>query len=297
MDRLLAMRTFATVAELRGFAQAARRLGLSPPAVTRLVAGLEDHLSIQLLQRTTRKVALTAAGTRYLEHAARALAAVDEAEHAARAEDTRPAGRFVVAAPSVFGRTEVAPLLCDFLARHPAVRGELRLADRVVDLLEEGVDAAVRIGVLDDSSLRMRALGLTRRVTVASPGYLAKHPRPRAPRDLSRHATIQFTSLTPTSEWRFFRDGKATRVELRPSFVTNSADAAVEQAERCGGIAMLLAYQVARQLASGKLVAVLAGFEPPPLPIQIVYPGARLPSANVRAFIDLATQTRRWTFR
>jgi len=296
MDRLEAMRTFVAVAELRGFAQAARRLGLSPPAVTRTIAALEEHLLIRLLHRTTRSVTLTDAGARFLDRARRILADVDDAEHAARAERTSPAGRFVVAAPNVFGRREVAPLMCELLARYPAVVGALTLADRLVNLVEEGVDAAIRIGVLEDSSLRVRAVGATRRVAVASPDYLAAHRRLRAPSDLEGHRTIQFTSLTPAPEWRFHRRGEELRVAIQPSFVTNSADAAIAHAERGGGVAVVLAYQVVDQIRAGALDIVLDHFEPPPIPIQIVHPGARLPSANVRAFIDLVLESPRWSF-
>jgi DNA-binding transcriptional LysR family regulator len=296
MDRFAAMTAFVTVADLHGFAPAARRLGLSPPAVTRLVAALEEQLSIRLLQRTTRSVTLTDAGARYLERARRILADIDEAERTARAERTAPMGRFVVAAPSVFGRREVAPLICDFLTKYPAVTAELTLADRMINLVEEGVDVAVRIGVLADSSLRTRAAGATRRVVVASPSYLAKHKRLRAPDDLKAHSVIQFNALSPTPEWRFHRDGEEVRIPITPKLVTNSADAAIGHAERGGGLAMVLSYQVKDQVTAGTLELVLTRYEPPPLPIQLVYSGARLHSANVRTFIDMTLATRNWSF-
>jgi DNA-binding transcriptional LysR family regulator len=296
VDRFDAMSAFVTVAELRGFAPAARKLGLSPSAVTRLVAALEERLSIRLLQRTTRSVRLTDAGARYLESARRILAAVDEAEGAARAQRSEPMGRFVVTAPSAFGRREVAPLMCDFLARFPAVLGELTLADRLVSLIDEGIDLAVRIGRLDDSSLRARPAGKTRRVVVGSPDYLARRKRPRTPGDLASHALIQFSSLTPAPEWSFTRDGVEERVTIRPRLVTNSADAAVAHAERGGGLTMVLGYQVRDAIRAGKLDVVLAKYEPPPLPIHLVHPASRLVSANVRAFIDLAVETRAWNF-
>ena len=286
------MQAFVTVAELHGFAAAARKLGLSAPAVTRLVAALEQQLSLQLLHRTTRSVSLTAAGARFLQRAQTILAAVDDAEREVRSEQSEPAGRFVVAAPAVFGRREVAPLVCDYLARYPAVRVELLLADRNVNLVEDGVDIAVRIGVLADSSLRARNIGSTRRVVIASPAYLATHKRIRTPDDLASHAIIQFTTLTPLHEWVF----GDRRIAVAPRLVTNSADAAIELAVRGGGVAMVLAYQVRDALAAGTLVAVLARHEPPPVPIQLVYPETRLPSASLRAFIDLAVSTRDWKF-
>lgn len=290
------MQTFVAVAEHRGFAQAARKLGLSAPAVTRAIAALEEQLSLRLFNRTTRVVKLTDAGARYFERARRILADLDDAERAARAEHAEPAGRFVVTAPNVFGRREVAPLLSEFLARHPAVRGELQLVDRMVNLVEEGVDVAVRIGVLEDSSLRARVLGATRRVAVASPDYLAAHRALRSPRDLVHHRTIELTPISATHEWRFYRGREELRVGIEPSFVTNSADAAITHAVHGGGVAVVLSYQVIDELTSGALQVVLAKYEPKPLPIQIVYPGARLPSANVRAFIDLAVETAQWSF-
>ncbi len=296
MDRLDAMTAFVTVAELRGFAPAARRLRLPPPTVTRLVAALVERLAIRLLHRTTRAVALTDAGARYLERARRILSEVADAEANARAERTAPAGRLVVAAPQVFGRLEVAPLLCEFLSRHAAVRGELHLNDHLVNLIDDGVDLAVRIGQLDDSSLTVRKVGLTRRVVVAAPGYLAARRRIRSPADLAAHATIQFTALTPVPEWRFVARGRDLRVPIAPRLVTNSAEAAIGHAELGGGVAMVLAYQATEAVSAGRLQVVLPGFEPPPLPIQLVYPSARLLSANVKAFVELALATRRWQF-
>ena len=287
---------FMTVADLRGFAPAARRLHLSPSAVTRLVAGLEDRLGTRLLQRTTRSVSLTVAGSRYLERARRILADVAEAESAAHAERTVPTGRFVVAAPNLFGRLHVAPLMCSYLARHPTVLGELNLSDRNANLVEDGVDAAVRIGVLEDASHVARHVGTTRRVVVASPKYLAGRNKIRSPKDVAGHDVIQFTSITPTPEWRFTRDGHDLRVPFAPTYITNSADAAVGHAELGGGMTMVLAYQVVEAVRAGRLRVILASFEPPALPIHIVYPSTRLLSAKVRTFVDLVTSTCDWSF-
>jgi DNA-binding transcriptional LysR family regulator len=296
MDRLDAMTAFASVADLRGFAPAARRLSLSRPAVTRLVAALEARLETRLLQRTTRTVTLTDAGARYLERARRILSDVAEAEALAQADRSAPTGRFVVAAPSVFGRLHVAPVVCDFLERHPAVTGELQLADRPVNLVEEGVDLAVRIGHLADSSLVARRVGHTRRVVVGSPGYLERRGTPRRLEALSGHDVIQLSGVTPLPEWRFYRDGGETRVALAPRLVTNSADAAIGHAERGGGLTMVLAYQVAEAVSAGRLRIVLPGFEPPALPIHLVYPTGRLLSAKVKAFSELVTETCDWEF-
>lgn len=296
MDRLDAMAAFVAVADLRGFAPAARRLRLSASAITRAVASLEEHLGARLLQRTTRSVALTDSGTRYLERARRILADLAEAESAAQAERAAPTGRLVVAAPNVFGRLHVAPALSAFLARHPAVRGELTLADRVVNLVEDGVDLAVRIGSLDDSGLVARTVGATRRVVVASPDYLARRGEPRSPDDLAGHDVVQCTALDPTPAWHLRVGGDERRVEFRAAFVTNSADAAIVHATLSGGLARVLAYQVVDAVRAGALRVVLAGCEPAPVPIHLVYPSTRLLSAKVRAFIELVTATRDWRF-
>jgi DNA-binding transcriptional LysR family regulator len=296
MDRLEAISAFVTVAELRGFAPAARKLGLSRPKVTRLVAALEGRLGARLLQRTTRRVALTDAGARFLDRARRLLADLSEAEALARADRSEPGGRFVLAAPTLFGRMHVAPLFSAFLARHAAVTGELLLADRVIDLVEEGVDAAVRIGPLADSSLIARRIGHTRRVVVAAPRYLEEHGAPRRPEDLPAHAIIHHTGTGAAPEWRFLRDGAEVRVPVAPRFATNSGDAAIGHAERGGGLALVLAYQVADALRAGRLRVVLPGFEPPQLPIHVVYPSAHLLSAKVKAFVELVARRAEWEF-
>jgi DNA-binding transcriptional LysR family regulator len=296
VDRLEAMAVFVAVADLQGFAPAARRMGLSASAVTRLVAALEEHLSTRLLQRTTRSVTLTDAGARYLERAKRILSDVGEAEAAAGSERGVPTGRLVVTAPSVFGRIHVAPLMAEFLAKYPAVSGELDLGDRMTPLVEEGIDAAVRIGELEDSSYVARQVGATGRVVVASPAYLARRKKPRTPEDLERHEVIQLTALTPTRQWRFFHDGRESSVTVAARYVTNSADAAIAHAERGGGLAMLLLYQAVEAVRAGRLTVVLRDFEPPPRPIHIVYPTTRLLSAKVRAFTELVVASRDWTF-
>ena len=305
MDRLDAMAVFVAVADLRGFAPAARRLALSPSAVTRLVASLEERLGARLFQRTTRSVKLTDAGERFLERARSILAAVAEAEQAAGADRSEPQGRFVVAAPNMFGRLHVAPLLSRYAARYPAVVCELTLADRLVHLVEEGVDAAVRIGELDDSSLVARRVGETRRVVVGTPKYLATRKKVRSPSDLAAHDLVHFTALQQAPEWTFRERGGASgkggerRVAFSPTFVTNSADAAMHHAEHVGGLAMLLAYQVAAAVRTQRFRVVLADFEPPPSPIHVVYPSTRLLSAKVRAFVDQvldAPDRRGWRF-
>ncbi|WP_213773355.1 LysR family transcriptional regulator [Bradyrhizobium sp. dw_78] len=296
MDRLDAMQAFAAVADLRGFAPAARKLGLSPSAVTRLIAALEDRLGARLLQRTTRQVALTDAGTRYLERVRRILADVEEAEGSAEGERTRPRGRLVVSAPMGFGRLHVSPVMSAYLKRYPEVTGELRLSDRVINLVEDGVDLAVRIGHLADSSLVARHVGEMRRIVVASQRYLKQHGEPKTPEAIAGHQTIQFGAVSMPPDWRFVRDGRELRVTVAPRFVTNSADAAIQYAEQGGGLTRVLAYQAAEAIRRGRLKIALAKFEPPALPIHIVYPTSRLLSAKVRTFIDLVVEASDWHF-
>jgi DNA-binding transcriptional LysR family regulator len=293
MDRIDAMQAFVTVADLRGFAPAARKLGLSPSGVTRLIAALEERLGARLLQRTTRSVTLTDAGTRYLERARRILADVEEAEGAAEGEQTRPSGRLVVSAPVGFGRLHVSPIMSAYLKRYPEVSGELRLSDRMVNLVEDGVDLAVRIGHLPDSSLVARLVGEMPRIVVASHAYLKARGEPKTPESIAAHDTIQF-GVTP--EWRFASDGRGLRVTTTPRLVTNSADAAIQYAEEGGGLSDVMAYQAADAIKGGRLKIVLAKFQRPALPIHIVYPTSRLLSAKVRTFIDLVIETSQWRF-
>jgi DNA-binding transcriptional LysR family regulator len=196
MDRLDAMQAFVAVADLQGFAPAARKLGLSPSGVTRLIAALEARLGARLLQRTTRSVTLTDVGTRYLERVRRILGDVEEAESSAEGERTRPSGRLVVSAPIGFGRLHVSPVMSKYLARHAEVSAELRLSDRMINLVEDGVDLAVRIGHLPDSTLVARHVGEMRRMVVASNAYLKRRGEPKTPQAIASHDTIQFGVAT-----------------------------------------------------------------------------------------------------
>jgi DNA-binding transcriptional LysR family regulator len=296
MDRIDAMQAFVAVADLQGFAPAARKLKLSPPAVTRLIAALEERLGARLLQRTTRKVALTDVGARYLERIRRVLADIEEADRAAEGESARPSGQLVVSAPLGFGRLHVSPVMSAYLKRYPEVSGELRLEDRLVSLVEDGIDLAVRIGELADSSLVARHVGSMRRIVVASPAYLKARGEPKRPADVVSHDTIQFGSTVAAADWRFRDDGEAVRIAYAPRLLTNSSDAAVQYAEAGGGLTRVLAYQAAASLKAGRLRIVLEKFELPASPIHIVYPTSRLLSAKVRTFIDLVVETTDWHF-
>ncbi len=290
------MRAFVSVADLEGFAPAARKLGLSASAVTRLIASLENHLGARLLQRTTRSVTLTDVGARYLERARRILGDLEEAESSVQAERSKPSGRLIVSAPLMFGRLHVGPVMSAFLKQYPDVSAELRLSDRTVSLVDEGIDLAVRIGHLADSSVIARAVGDMRRVVVASPRYLKTHGTPQKLSDLADHEVIQFSGSSALVEWRFVEDGREIRVPNTSRFATNSTDAAVLHAEQGGGLISVLAYQVAESLKAGRLKIVLAKYELPPMPIHLVYPTSRLLSAKVRAFIDLVVAQSDWRF-
>ncbi|MBR1234904.1 LysR family transcriptional regulator [Bradyrhizobium sp. AUGA SZCCT0222] len=296
MDRIEAMQAFVTVADLQGFAPAARKLGLSPSGVTRLIAALEDRLGARLLQRTTRSLTLTDTGARYLERARQILSDVEEAESAAEGERTRPGGRLAVSAPNGFGRLHVSPVMTAYLKRYPDVSAELRLSDRMINLVEEGVDLAVRIGHLPDSTLVARHVGEMRRIVVASKDYLKRRGEPKTPEAIATHDTIHFGAMTAAPDWRFAAEGREIRVSSTPRFTSNSADAAIQYAEAGGGLTRVLAYQAADSLKAGRLRIVLAEFEQPALPIHIVYPTSRLLSAKVRTFIDLVTETADWHF-
>lgn len=296
MDRFATLSAFVKVAELHGFAPAARRLGLSPSAVTRLVAALEAHLDVRLLQRTTRSVTLTDEGERYLLQARRILVELEEADASMQATRAAPSGRLVVAAPVAFGRFHVGPLFSAYLSRYPAVQGELVLGARVINLVEESVDIAVRIGHLGDSSQRSRRVGETRRVLVASPGYLARHGAPVTPADIASHRCIHFAGFNAVLEWVFEQQGSRIRVGIAPSFVTNGAESAVQHAIDGGGLTLVLAYQATAAIRAGALRILLPEYERPPSPIQLVYPTARLLSPKVRAFIDMAASDTDWSF-
>lgn len=296
MDRLSSIEAFVAVADQRGFAAAARSLRVSPATVTRLVAALEDHLGIRLLTRTTRSVALTDGGARFLERARRLLVELGEAEDWARSERVEPRGTLAVTAPRLFGRMHVARALSDFLTRWPRVVGELQLTDRVVNLVEQGADVAIRIGELPDSSLIARRVGATRRVVVASPDYLRTAPPLISPAELRRHQIIGFTALAPGRTWDFVKHGRSVQIPITPHYVSNSGDAAIDHAERGNGLTLALSYQVSDQVRAGTLVVLLERFEPPPRPIHLLHSSNRLLSSRVRFFLDHVAANCRWDF-
>ncbi len=287
MDRLHLMTVFIAVAEEESFAGAGRRLHMSPPAVTRAIAALENHLRVKLLHRTTRFVRATDVGRRYLEDARRVLALADEVDDAVIGISAAPRGHVRVTAPVLFGRMYVMPCVVEYLDRYPETTVSALLLDRVVNLLEEDVDVAVRIGDLQDSSFKALRVGYVRRVICASPEYLARRGVPQVPADLQAHAIVATTSLGQSFDWRL-RDGSGElTVRCKPRLEVTSNDAAIEAATRSAGITRLMSYQVAPQLASGELKVVLSENEPLPVPIHIVHREGRHTATRIRSFIDL----------
>jgi DNA-binding transcriptional LysR family regulator len=299
MDRLETMRVFVAVAEERGFAPAARRLALSPPAVTRAVAALERRVGARLLQRTTRVVRLTEAGARYFSDCKRILEDVETAEHAAAANQTEPRGELVVTAPIVFGRIFVTPIVLEFLARHPQITARTLLVDHVVDLVEGGIDVAVRIAHLPDSSLTAIKVGTMRRVVCASPEYLTARGTPRAPADLASHDAIVFALDAVQTEWQFGtgRSRSLQSVPLRSRFAVNNADAAIAAAVAGAGLTRVLSYQIGPQVQAGQLTIVLEKYEPAAIPVSVVFPSGRRGATKVREFVKFVAgklKAERW---
>lgn len=281
------MRVFSTVAHEGGFAAAARRLNLSAPAATRAIAALEDMLGVRLFSRTTRSVSLTEAGRRYLGDVDRILQELQEAEAAAAGLHASPRGVLTITAPVLFGQLYIAPLLLEFLDLYPEVTGRLLLLDRVTNLLDEGMDIALRIGHLGDSSLTAVRVGSVRSVICAAPSYLKRHGVPAHPRELADHRLIVASGSLGFQEWRFGEDEKLV-VRISPQLYCNSNASVVQSVERGWGISRLLSYQVGPSVTTGRIRLVLEQFERAPLPVNLVHVEGRRAAAKVRAFVDFA---------
>lgn len=284
MDRLHLMTVFVAVAEEQGFAAGARRLGMSPPAVTRAIAALEDRLKARLFTRSTRYVRVTEAGQRYLEDARRIISECDEADEAVAGINGEPKGHLAVTAPILFGRLFVIPGIVDYLQRYPGMDVSAVFLDRIVNLLEEGFDVGIRIGELPDSSMKAIRTGSVRRVVCASPEYLAKNGAPGVPADLAGHLVVAANAVSPSVEWKF---AQGIVVRVKPRLTVTSNDSAIEAVLQGMGLTRLLSYQIAPCLASGQLQTVLGEFEPPPLPIHVIHREGRYAPAKVRSFVDL----------
>lgn len=290
MDRFHLMTVFVAVAEEEGFAAAARRLRMSPPAVTRSIAFLEERLGVRLLTRTTRLVRITDAGARYLEDARRILLEADEADEAAAGINARPRGHLAVTAPVLFGKIYVMPIITAYQTTFTDTTVSALFLDRVVNLVDEGLDVGIRIGSLPDSSLRAIRVGQVRRVVCASPAFLKTHGSPKTPADLAQHPLIAATSVSAGSEWTFAKGKEKIGLRLGPRILVNTNDGALEAAKSGFGLTRLLSYQVASELAAGTLKTVLTDFEEPSLPVQVIHREGRHGSAKVRCFVDLAVE-------
>lgn len=281
------LRTFVAVAEHLSFAEAARRLGISPTAASRAIAGLEDQLGAALLRRTTRSVSLTTEGAAYLDRCRRALEELDDAARAIRGEDAEPRGTLIITAPVVFGRMHILPIASGLLRAYPRLDVRLTLTDRVIRLVDEGIDVAVRIAELSDSALLALRVAEVRRVLVASSAYLAAHGTPAEAAQLREHALIAFDSFTQNGEWRFGPAGHPA-IRVAPRLLTNSVEAAIDAAVDGLGITRALSYQVLHHVRARRLVRVLPDLDPPPVPVNLVYHTNRQGTANVRALVAAA---------
>ena len=287
MDRLDELHVFIGILDAGSMAAAARKLGRSPAAVTRILGVLETRAGARLFERSTRRLTPTEAGLRLADGARRLLADYDAALQPPGA--TAPRGLLRVTAPTVFGRRHVAPVVTRFLARHPAVQVDLLLSDRNVDLIEDGIDAAVRIGPLAHMSLVARRLGEVRRVTVASPDYLERRGTPDTPAALAGHELIMSTAVRNLAEWRYRMDGREHVVRYSPRLRINDTEAMLAAARDGFGIARALSYQVAPDLAAGRLLRLLPDYEPEGVPVHLVLRSSRHMPPRLRAFVDFAT--------
>ena len=281
------MLVFARIVEGGSLSAGARALGKSLPAVCRSLAQLEKRLGERLLHRTTRRIALTEAGMEFYERCRRIAVEIEEAEAAVNARKVEPLGALAITAPLLFGRMHIAPLVVEYLGRYRKTAVNLLLTDRMVNLVEEGMDAAIRIGELADSALIARRLGAIPRIVCGSPEYLKRSGAPSHPRDLARHECITFTGLSPSREWAFLE----ANIKVDGRFVTNNGDAAIDAALHGLGLVMVLGYQVEQPLADGRLVRVLTDYEPAPAPVHALYSSARLVPAKLKAFLELLSDS------
>ncbi len=290
MDQLHLINAFVAVVDANGFAGAARKLGISPPAVTRAINELESQLGVRLLTRTTRVVRVTEPGARYAADCRRILGDLAEANESVGGLHGEPNGTLTITAPALFGARFVTPIVTEYLERYPGVNASCWFLDRVVNMMDEGMDIAVRIGELPDSSMQAVRVGRVRRVICGAPDYLEQHGIPQAPDDLAAHSIVSANAVTPSSDWRLVQDGAPRVVKLQPRLSTTTNDSAVAAAVSGFGLARLLSYQVADELRAGQLKIVLSEFETPPLPVHLVHREGRHASRKARAFLDLAIE-------
>lgn len=284
MDRLDELQVFLAIIEAGSMAAAAHKLRRSPSAVTRILATLEERVGVRLFERSTRRLTATSEGQRLAEQARRLLGDYELAirEH----QDAPPRGLLRITAPTVFGSRHVAPVVTKFLMRHPEIQVELVLGDRNLDLIDSGIDLALRIGPLDSSGLVARKLGEVRRVTVASPAYLAARGTPGSPDELAGHELILGTTVNGMAQWRYRHEV----VRFTPRLQVNDVEGVLNAARAGFGIARALSYQAAPDLEAGSLRLLLREYEPAPMPVHLVFPSARHMAPRLRAFVDFAVE-------
>ena len=288
MDRLDAMSVVVAVQELGSLSAAARQLRMPLPTVSRKVSDLEAHLNARLFNRSTRRLTLTDAGEAYIAACKRILEDVRETEHIAGGEFSTPRGELVISAPIVFGRLHVLPVITAFFKAFPEVSVRLVLTDRLLGLLEDHIDLALRIGQLADSTLTAMRCGTTRRVVCGSPGYFSENGTPKHPDDLASHDAIIFESVTASNVWVFATDRSEVAVSMRRKLIVNNSEAAIDAAIAGAGVTRVLSYQIERAVNAGTLASILKRFEPDSLPISMVYMNQRRLPLKVRAFLDFA---------
>jgi len=290
MDTIESMRAFVRVVELGSFAAAARSLNLSPGMVTKHVGHLEERTGARLLNRTTRLVRPTEAGAAYFERCTAILASVEEAESLAGEDTAIPRGTLKVTAPVEFGNTHLAPIAADFMQQHPQIKLVLDFSNRVVDLVQEGYDVAIRVAQSLDTALVGRQLAVSRFHIVASPRYLEKHGRPETPQALAEHACLTFAVPTSWDEWRFTRDGETTKVKISPRMLSTSSEALRLAAKTGAGLSALPTFVCGRDLRDGSLVSLFPDHDAGALGIYALYLQRRFLPNRVRVFLDFLTE-------
>jgi DNA-binding transcriptional LysR family regulator len=288
MDRLAAINVFVAIAEAGSLSAAGRRLRMPLTTVSRHLAALEDHVGVRLITRTTRDLVLTEPGRHYLDSCRRIIAELEAAERRVAGEQGEPQGELAVTAPVVFGRLHVLPIATEFLKAFPRVTVRLLLVDRVVELIEEGLDISVRIGALPVSSLIATRVGTIRHVTCASPAYLTERGVPSSPRELVDHDCISFTALSSADRWVYAGGKLPQRIVVRPRLIVNTAQAAIDATKAGLGITRVLSYQVAESVADRSLCLILEDFEPEEIPVSVLHREDRLPQVKVQSFMAFA---------
>ena len=289
MDKLLAMSTFVQIVDSGSLTAAAEALDKSLPSIVRVLASLEDALGVRLLNRTTRKIALTDEGRQYLERCRQILFEIKDAELELSAQQSEPTGKLRVTSPMLFGQFHVTPLVTNFLKTFNQVEIDLLLLDRVVNLVDEGFDVAIRIGELEDSSLIAKRVGEVRRVVCASPTLIKSTSMPKHPNDLTKLQCTRHTGIASRDHWNFYENGKQKIVSINGPLVCNHAAATIQACAQGLGYGMFLSYQVASFVKSKQLKIILAEYEPAPLPVHIVFPQTKTIATRVRAFVDWMT--------